>query len=106
MKRMKQKVVSWLLIAVMICMMLPVTAFAAGDVAKIGNTTYGKLDEAVAEAADGDTIELLQDATTEGLNLSKDLTIQAAAGLVQKPTVTFTEDGIALWGKALTFKNR
>ena len=105
MKRMKQKVVSWLLIAVMICMMLPVTAFAAGDVAKIGNTTYGTLDEAVAEAADGDTIELLQDATTEGLNLSKDLTIQAAAGLVQKPTVTFTEDGIALWGKALTFKN-
>ena len=106
MKKMKQKIISLILTVVMICAMLPVTAFAADDdVAKIGDTVYGTLDAAVAAAADGDTIELLQDATTNGLNLSKDLTIRAAAGLSQKPTVTFTKHGIALWGKALTFKD-
>lgn len=105
MKKMKQKIISLILTVVMICAMLPVTAFASGTVAKIGDVKYATLDEAVAAAKDGDTIELLQDATTNGLNLSKDLTIRAAAGLSQKPTVTFTQYGIALWGKALTFKD-
>ena len=105
MKKMKQKIISLILTVVMICAMLPATAFAAGTVAKIGDVKYATLDEAVAAAKDGDTIELLQDATTNGLNLSKDLTIRAADGLAQKPTVTFQQRGIALWGKALTFKN-
>lgn len=75
-----------------------------GGVAQIDSTTYATLDDAVAAAADGATIELLADATTEGLNLSKDLTIKAAEG-VSTPTITFTKYGIALWGKALTFKD-
>lgn len=88
-----------------------IMALAEGDpeeentsVAKIGDTEYATLDEAVAAAADGGTIELLADATTKGLNLSKDLTIRAAEG-AGTPTITFTQHGIALWGKALTFKN-
>ena len=73
------------------------------NVAKIGDTEYATLDEAVAAAKDGDTITLLADCETAGLNLSKDLTI---AGSTEKTfTVTFSDKGIALWGKALTFKN-
>ena len=64
---------------------------------------YETLDEAVADAADRATITLLADCTTEGLNLSKNLTI---AGSKEKTfTVTFEKEGIALWGKALTFKD-
>lgn len=74
------------------------------NAARIGETEYATLDEAVAAAADGATIELLKDCTTEGLNLSKDLTIKAAEN-VGKPTITFSQYGIALWGKSLTFEN-
>ena len=75
------------------------------SVARIGPQEYDTLDAAVAAATDGTTIELLANATTNGLNLSKNLTIQAAEGLEQKPIVTFIQKGIALWGKKLTFKN-
>ena len=72
-------------------------------VAQIGEDKYKTLDEAVADAADRATITLLADCETNGLNLSKDLTI---AGSTEKTfTVTFSDKGIALWGKALTFKN-
>ena len=47
MKKMKQKIISLILTVVMICAMLPVTAFAAGTVAKIGDVKYATLDEAV-----------------------------------------------------------
>ena len=64
---------------------------------------YETLDEAVAAAKDGDTITLLADCVTAGLELRKSLTI---AGSTEKTfTVTFKDKGIALWGKALTFKN-
>ena len=95
-----------LLSVCMVMTMMPSAVFAAeGDVAQIGETTYATLDEAVAAAEDGGTIELLTDATTNGLNLSKDLTIKSAEGLAEEPTVTFTQYGIALWGKNLTFQN-
>ena len=76
--------------------------------AKIGETKYETLDEAIAAAAaagDGATIEVLADCRTAGLNLSTNLTIQGAEDLESKPTITFNDKGIALWGKALTFKN-
>lgn len=81
---------------------------AEGAVAKISETGvyYETLDEAVAAASDGATIVLLDNATTEGLNLSKNLTIQGEKGENDENyTITFTKYGIALWGKALTFKN-
>ena len=71
-------------------------------VAKIGNKTYASFDEAVADAKPGATIELLRDAETKGLNLSGNLTIDGGA---DKHSLTFNDKGIALWGKALTFKN-
>ena len=105
MQKTRTRVISALLVFMMLLTLMPTVAFAAaGDVAQIGDTTYATLDEAVDAAADGATIELLGDATTNGLNLSKNLTIQAAEG-VADPTITFTQYGIALWGKALTFKD-
>ncbi len=83
---------------------MPVFA-TGGSVAKIGEKAYNTLDEAIDAAADGAVIELLADATTAGMNLNKALTIQAAENLDETPKVTFTEKGIALWGKALKFQN-
>lgn len=95
----------------LLAMLLMVCATAGAEtVAKIGAIGYETLDAAVAAAVDGDTIIVLGDCTTEGLNLSKDLTIQGLERLEgtkegTKPKITFTKYGIALWGKALTFKN-
>ena len=68
------------------------------------NAEYETLDKAIEEAEDGATIEVLADCTTAGLELRKDLTIQGAESLESKPTITFTDKGIALWGK-LIFKD-
>lgn len=68
--------------------------------AKIGETGYATFDEAVAAAKDGETIVLCKKAETAGLNLSKNLTIDGNGN-----TLEFNDKGIALWGKALTFKN-
>ena len=75
----------------------------SNNAAKIDGTEYETLDAAIAAAKDGATIEVLANCETAGLNLSKDLKIQGTAE--NKPTITFTDKGIALWGKALTFKD-
>lgn len=67
-----------------------------------GGAEFATFDEAVAAAPDGSTIELLADASTTGLNLSKNLTIDGGSA---KYSLAFTDKGIALWGKSLTFKN-
>ena len=72
-------------------------------VAEVGGTQYETLDEAIAAAEDGATITLLADCETAGLELRKSLTIAGSEG--ETFTVTFNDKGIALWGKALTFKN-
>lgn len=78
---------------------LPTKTYAAeGDVARIESTgvEYKTLDEAIADAADGDTITLLGDADTAGMSLYKSLTIQADETLASKPVITFTQYGIAM----------
>ena len=103
---MRKRVLSVLMtLCMVLTLVTPAMAAEEGPVAQIGDETYNTLDAAVEAAADGAIIELLADATTDGLELRKDLTIQAAEGLEQKPTVTFIQKGIALWGKNLTFKN-
>lgn len=108
-KKFTKRLLSWVMAAAMVISMLPISAMATGtdgDVAQIvGGGTYGTLDEAVADAADGATIELLADATTKGWQQSKNLTIKAAEGLTQKPKITFDTEGLALWGVALEFEN-
>ncbi len=95
-----KKLLAILLALVMVLAVVP--AFAEGEVAQIGETKYATLDEAIEKAADSDTIVLLADCTTAGMNLSKNLTID---GGESKYTVTFNDKGIALWGKSLMFKN-
>lgn len=104
---MSKKIVAILMAVAMAFSLLPVTALAEENkpVAKVGDVTYTSLDAAVKAATDGAIIDVLADCTTAGLNLSKKLTIQGAEGLKPKPTIKFTDKGIALWGKELTFKN-
>ena len=84
-----------------------------------GTTTqYKSFDEAVSKANDGDIIKVTKDTETDGMNISKKLTIQGVTttttktkddGTVEettvKPKLTFKKDGIALWGTDLTFKD-
>ena len=106
---MSKKIVAMLMAVAMAFSLLPVTALAEENkpVAEVGDVTYTSLDDAVEAAKDTDdaVINVLADCTTAGLNLSKKLTIQGAEGLKPKPTIKFTDKGIALWGKELTFKN-
>ena len=97
-RNMKTRLFSGLIALCMLLTFLPTTAFAAdGDVAQVGDKTYATLDEAVAAAGDGSTIELLADAMTAGMNLSKNLTIKGADGLAEKPTITFTDKVSVSW---------
>ena len=69
-------------------------------VAQINDTKYETFDEALAASKNDDTIILLSNATTEGINLKHNLTIDG-----KKYTLTFTNKGIAMWKYSLTFKN-
>ena len=75
---------------------------APAEVAEFNGKKYASFDEALAAAKDTDnaTIKLHADAETAGLNLSKSLIIDGDGHALK-----FTDKGIALWGKALTFKN-
>lgn len=92
------------LVAVLLAWAAPTPAWAATLAVGEGQT-YETFDEAVEKANNGDVIELHGDVTTAGMNLSKSLTVTAAADAAERPTLTFTDEGIALWGKSLTFQN-
>ncbi|MGL0909663.1 beta strand repeat-containing protein, partial [Faecalibacterium wellingii] len=95
------------------------TAPAEDDtVATINGQGYKSFDEAVKAAQSGDIIKVTKDTETDGMNISKKLTIQGVTttttktkddGTVEettvKPKLTFKKDGIALWGTDLTFKD-
>ena len=101
----------------------PTTPMEEDTVATItgqdGTTTqYKSFDEAVSKANNGDTIKVVKDTETAGMELKKDLTIQGVTktttktkddGTVEettvKPKLTFKKQGIALWGTDLTFKD-
>ena len=68
-------------------------------VAQIGETKYETLDEAILAASNNDTIVLLANATTKGIELRKNITIDG-----KENTITFNEKGIALFGISLTIK--
>ena len=89
-KTMLKRLMSWVLAAAMVVAMLPVSVLGAepgGSVAKIGDTEYATLDEAVEKAEEGATIELLADCElTKGFN----------------KTLTFTGNGKISINKQLT----
>ena len=70
-------------------------------VASINDVMYETFDEAVDAASSGDTIKLLDNVSSKGLNLSKNLIIDGS----KEYTLTFEDKGIALWGITLTFKD-
>ena len=98
----QRRLVAMFAMALVCALVLVPSAYADGAVARIDETgsEYNTFDEAVAAAKNGETVTLLADAETAGLNLSKDLTIDGGGNALK-----FTDKGIALWGKALTFKN-
>ena len=83
----KQRLLKTIVLGLMA--MVGVNAWADGNVAKIGSTEYATLKDAVdALSADGQTIELLADATwTSRMNKDKkySVTIQPASGLWCQP---------------------
>lgn len=95
------RLVAMFAMALICALVLVPSAYADGAVARIGEIEYNTFDEAVDAAKNGETVTLLDNAETTGLNLSKDLTIDGEG----KFALNFTDKGIALWGKALTFKN-
>ena len=98
-----KKLFAIMLALVMVLAAVPVLAEGEETyVAKIGEQEYTTLDEAIEAANDGNTIVLLADCETKGMNLNKDLSID---GGTDKHTVRFTQHGIALWGISLMFKN-
>lgn len=107
MKKMKQKIISLILTVVMICAMLPVTAFAAGAVAKVDGVEYATLDEAVEKAPEGSTITLLQDCElTKGFN--KTLTFNGTGKITIDKQLTSNGEGWMCFGlydpsRVLTF---
>lgn len=94
------RLVAMFAMALVCALVLAPSAYADGAVARIGETEYNTFDEAVADAKNGETVTLLADAETTGLNLSKDLTIDGDGHALK-----FADEGIALRGKVLTFKN-
>ena len=74
---------------------------AAAKIVETG-IEYETLDKAIAAAEDGQTVELLADCETAGIELRKNLIID---GGESGYAVSFKDKGIALWGKALTFNN-
>lgn len=94
------RLVAMFAMALVCALVLVPSAYADGAVACIGEKEYNTFDEAVADAKNGETVTLLDNAETTGLNLSKDLTIDGDGHALK-----FTDKGIALWGKALVLKN-
>lgn len=79
----------------------PSAALAEGNVARVGDVEYATFDEAFAAATDGQTVTLLANATTKGLDVRKDVTVDGG-----DHTLTFVEKGIGLrGGNDLTLKN-
>lgn len=96
------RLVAMFAMALACALVLVPSAYADGAVARIDETgsEYNTFDEAVAAAKNGETVTLLADVETAGLNLNEDLTIDGDGHALK-----FTDKGIALWGHALVLKN-
>lgn len=113
MNRKIKRLLGLAIVLVMALAVMSVSAFAADDVAAIGDTTYATLAEAIAAAVKGDTITLLDD-VNENVTINKNLTLDGAgyaytgtmtanAGLtVTVKNVNFVNGGIAKTSKTST----
>lgn len=107
MNRKNKRCVSWLLAFCMtlICTLVPgVGADDAGNEARIGETEYATLGEAIDASKDGDTITVLRDLTLTAINkeIYKNITID---GGESKYTVTATGGYTFQFCDSFTLKN-
>lgn len=70
---MKKQIGKWLLLLAAFVLAFTATAFAEGDVCKIGEQGYATLAEAIAAVQAGETITLTQDAEYPGGEWTKKL---------------------------------
>lgn len=85
-----KKIISFIFACIFsFCMISSVNA--ENYVAKINDTLFTSLDEAVKSAKDNDTIILLSNATTEGLNVNKNLTIDGKNNGGENYSIIFTK---------------
>ena len=96
------RLLAMLAMALVCALVVAPSAYADAAVARIDETglEYNTFDEAVAAAENDQTVTLLGNAKTAGLDLSKNLTING-----DDYALDFADKGIALRGKALTFKD-
>ncbi|HBF15047.1 MAG TPA: hypothetical protein DDW30_05085 [Clostridiales bacterium] len=101
---MKKQIFSFLLVLAMLLTWIPLTVSAADYVAKIGDTMYATLDEALAAAQDGDVVEVLKSCSLAGTTISKSITVKAMDGLEEKPQITLASSIVPGKDTALTFE--
>ena len=101
---MKNRIFSFLLALTLILTVLPMAVSAADDEAKIGSVLYATLGEAIADANDGDTVEVLKNCNFVGMTISKNITVKGADGLVEKPLITVGASIVPGANATLTFE--
>ena len=101
---MKKQIFSFLLVLAMLLTWIPLTVSAADYEAKIGNTMYASLGEALTAAQNGDVVEVLKACIFAGATLSKNITVKAADGLEEQPLITLTKSIVPGADAALTFE--
>ena len=79
MKKRRLMLCSLISLIMVFVMAVPMTVSAATNVAKVGNTEYATLEEAVGAAKDGDTVTLLTAASiNKALTVEKNITLALA----------------------------
>ena len=104
--RKTSKFISVLLAVLMICSILPFGAFADGaNVAKIGETEYANLAEAIAAATEGQTVEIIAADTYKLPNISNNITVKGAVEGVVIDATGSKGSSICSVPKGVTFEN-
>ena len=87
------------IVVLLALVIMPNKLLATGNVAKIDTTEYATMAAAIAEAESGDTIEVLANATANGLTLESGITLDVPKGV----TLTLTGNTVTKLGS--TVKN-
>ena len=102
----KFRSLSMVLALILALLAVPFGSFAEeAPVAQIGTTTYQSLNDAINEATEGQTVEVLRDCSTAGVTITKSITLKAKEGLDKKPLITATNNLIPDNGVMLTVEN-
>lgn len=100
---MKKQIFSFLLVLAMLLTWIPLTVSAVDHEAKIGDTMYETLGEALAAAQNGDVVKVLKACSFAGATLSNNITVKAADGLEEQPLITLTGSIVPGKDAVLTF---